>query len=111
MNVSNPTSWWSEALELERADRLAEAQALIDRSVPHVGASLQTAELFRQRPIRLKPAGNHAGALAAFGKAMRFANFYASCASSAGEGLAFSEQRDAFRATLVADLGFHPEPG
>lgn len=102
-------AWWREALELERNDQLESAEAHIHHQCQHLGYAYATADLYRLRMIRLKDAGDAKGARDAFQKASRFIRFYASMATSGGEGEALSLQRDEFRAQLVADYGGDPE--
>ena len=102
-------AWWREALELERNHRLEEAEAHIQQQCQHMGYAYATADLYRLRMIRLKDAGDVQGAREAFQKASRFIRFYASMATSGGEGEALSLQREEFRAQLVADYGSDPE--
>jgi hypothetical protein len=92
--------WWMAALLMERADRLQEAEQCITDSVEHLGAALQVAELYRQRMLRLQNEGRPGDALQARQAAIRWADHYASCATSGGEGAALSRERDAFIAQL-----------
>ncbi|WP_284615834.1 hypothetical protein [Aquabacterium humicola] len=92
--------WWLAAQLLERADRLAEAEQCITDAVDHLGASLQVAELYRQRMLRLHAEGRPDGAAAAREAAVRWAHHYAAGATSGGEGAALSRERDAFLARL-----------
>jgi hypothetical protein len=92
--------WWMAALLMERADRLAEAEQCITDAVDHIGASIQVAELYRQRMLRLQKEGRTADASVAREAAIRWAHQYAASATSGGEGAALSHQRDAFIAQL-----------
>ena len=92
--------WWMAALLMERADRLAEAEQCITDAIDHIGAALQVAELYRQRMLRLQDSGQPGEALKAREAAVRWAHRYAASASSGGEGLALSRERDAFIAQL-----------
>jgi hypothetical protein len=58
--------WWRKALALEAENRLDEAEAAISNACQHIGCAASTAELYRRRMLRLKHAGDEAGALAAF---------------------------------------------
>ncbi len=101
--------WWRAALALEAAERASEAEQIIRDSCPHIGFASSTAELYRQRMLRLGAAGDVDGARAAFLKASEFIRLYASLATSGGEGAALSVQRDEFRTRLVAEHGSDPE--
>lgn len=101
-------AWWNKAVKLEKQDRLEEAEQLIRDSVQHLSFAAATADMYRLRMLRLKAAGDKAGALAAFKKADDFIHFYASMATSGGEGTALSAERDEFRAQLVAAYGSDP---
>ena len=92
--------WWKQAQALEREDRLTEAEKVISDSVRHQGFAIQIAELYRLRMLRLRANGDAAGATAAREKASHWAYFYASQATSGGEGMALSLQRDEFLRTL-----------
>lgn len=100
--------WWRQALALEAENRLAEAEAAISNACPHIGCAASTAELYRRRMLRLKQAGDEAGALAAFQNSSQWISFYASQATSGGEGAALSLQRDEFHARLVQEFGRDP---
>jgi len=102
-------AWWRQALALEGKDRLQEAEQLIKDSVPHLHFAAVTADLYRQRMLRLKKAGDAAGAELAYHKADDWIGFYASQATSGGEGTALSLERDAFRAELTQQFGGEPE--
>lgn len=109
--VHPSSEWWQRALALEADGQLKAAEQVIADHVPHLGYAASTAEMYRLRMNRLKQAGDMAGALAAFRKADRFIWSYASMATSGGEGMALSLERDAFRARLVAEYGSDPEAG
>lgn len=102
-------AWWQEALVMEEDDRLEAAEQHIHAHCAHVGFAQATAEMYRQRMLRLKSSGDDAGALHAFTKASGYIAMYASMATSGSEGLALSGERERFRAQLVADFGSDPE--
>lgn len=102
-------TWWEEALALEAAGELESAEKRIRDGCPYLGFAASTAEMYRRRMLRLKQAGDEPGALEAFRKASQFIRYYASLATSGGEGLALSQERDQFRAQLVAEYGGDPE--
>lgn len=101
--------WWTQALALEAQDKLEAAERVIRDGCQHMGFAASTAELYRRRMHRLKAAGDQTGARTAFRKASEFITFYASMATSGGEGAALSLERDQFRARLVAEFGSDPE--
>lgn len=101
--------WWQDAIALEAQDQLEAAEETIKNGCPYIGFACSTAEMYRQRMLRLKQAGDEAGALEAFKKSSAFIFFYASMATSGGEGAALSYERDQFRAQLVAEFGRDPE--
>lgn len=107
--MSDEPEWWRRAQALEREDRLEEAEKLINDSVPHIGSAASVAEMYARRMARLRDAGDAAGALEAFRKADNWIGYYASMATSGGEGAALSLQRDRFRRSLVSSLGYDPE--
>ncbi|MEP6779495.1 MAG: hypothetical protein ABJC26_06365 [Gemmatimonadaceae bacterium] len=86
--------WWREAVLLERADKLPEAEQTILDSVVHIGAYSSLAYLYELRMARLLHAGSRVGAEAARKRAIEFLNTYASSATSGGEGIALSQERD-----------------
>lgn len=88
--------WWNDALALEARGELREAERTITEAVPDIGAALQVAELYRLRMVRLLHQADRDNARDAFGKAVGWANFFASQATSGGEGAALSLQRDQF---------------
>ena len=97
--------WWQRARKLEAQDKLEEAEAVIRDGVPHLYFAHATADLYRLRMIRKMAEGDEAGAAHAFGQAKDFIYFMASLATSGGEGMALSGQRDAFMRELVRTYG------
>ena len=102
-------AWWIRALELEAQNQLEAAENTIRDGCQHMGFAASTAEMYRRRMNRLKDAGDSAGAREAFKRSSDFMTFYASMATSGGEGAALSYERDLFRAQLVAEFGSDPE--
>jgi hypothetical protein len=92
--------WFVQAESLERENRLAEAEELISKRVQDQGFALSIADLYRNRMLRLRSEGDDTGAAEARKKASDWAYFYASQATSGGEGLMLSAQRDEFLRTL-----------
>ena len=104
-----PPRWWHEALALEAEGRLDEAEQHIRQNGPFIGFACSTAELYRRRMLRLKQQGDADAARQAFILASDWIWRYASMATSGGEGVALSMEREEFRAQLVADYGSDPE--
>lgn len=101
-------AWWLKARKLEAEDKLKEAEAVIRDGVPHLYFAHATADLYRLRMLRLKEAGDAAGAREAFDQSENFIYFMASLATSGGEGAALSYERDKFMTQLVAEYGSDP---
>ena len=92
--------WMSRAEALEKDNRLIEAEALIREAVPHQAFALMIAEMYRRRMLRLASGGDAQGAAEARQKASDWAYYYASQATSGGEGTAMSAERDEFLGSL-----------
>jgi hypothetical protein len=97
--------WWRRAVALEKEDKLAEAERVIADAVQHMAFAHVTAELYRDRMFRLRAAGDQSGAEAARQKAKHWIQFYASQATSGGEGAALSVQRERFLKELDRRYG------
>jgi hypothetical protein len=102
-------AWWRQALALEAQDKFEEAENVIREGCPYIGFAFSTAEMYRLRMLRLMSADDEAGARDAFKRSSSWIFFYASMATSGGEGAALSAERDQFRAQLVAAYGSDPE--
>ncbi len=102
-------AWYRKATVLERENRLEEAERVIHEGCRDIGSAQATAELYLQRMMRLQRAGDRTGALEAYLKSRDFIHHYASCATSGGEGLALSAERDAFLQRLAAAYAGEPE--
>jgi len=109
-SVGNP-GWWHRSRKLEAEGKFDEAEEAIRHGVDHIGAAASVAQMYAERMVRLKEAGDMAGALNAFKESDGWIAFYASMATSGGEGVALSYERDRFRAGLVRMLGFDPKAG
>ncbi len=101
---------WRQVKALQDAGRLEEAEQAIQRAVPHLGAAASIAEMYAQRMRMFQRAGDEPNAVAAFKKAVDWMWSYASGATSGGEGAALSYERDQFRAALVREFGYDPDP-
>ncbi len=100
MDESHRPEWWQRARVLEEADELEAAERAITEAIDHIGASASVAELYAGRMRRLASAGNAPGAAEARIKAEQWIRWYASQATSGGEGAALSVERDRFLASL-----------
>jgi hypothetical protein len=97
--ASHEPEWMLRARALERLDRLEEAEQLIRDSVPNLHFAITIADLYRSRWIRLQESAP-LQASEARQKAANWAYSYASYATSGGEGVALSYERDKFLRTL-----------
>ena len=88
--------WQRQAEELELAGRLEEAEQTIADAIPTLHYAIATAELYKRRWQRLKAAGDAVGAREARARATDWAYRFASMATSGGEGMALSRERDQF---------------
>ena len=93
-------NWWNEARELEARDQLEAAESLLKNAIPHQAFAMEIAELYRERMLRFRARNDSRRADEAAKKASDWAYFYASQATSGGEGTAMSVERDAFLKTL-----------
>lgn len=98
-NASMP-KWWHQARELEQADKLQEMEALLKDKICDQAFALEIATVYRERMLRLRKSGNAVGEAEARKQAESWAYFYASQATSGGEGMALSAERDDFLKTL-----------
>jgi hypothetical protein len=96
-------AWMRRAFQLEHEDRLKEAEQEIHDQIPSLHFAIATAEMYRQRWLRLRES-DPAKAAEARQLAADWAYRYASYATSGGEGAALSYERDKF----LRQLG--PEP-
>lgn len=97
--MTNDPEWIATSEQLERENRLEEAEALINAS-DRQNPLMSLAELYRKRYLRLGMSGDVAGAAEARRKASNWACFYASTSSSGGEGTARSREVAEFHRTL-----------
>lgn len=100
VNDPSKPEWWNKARELEGRDELQAAEKVLTDAIPHQAFALEIAEMYRDRMLRLRALGDTARAEGAWREAYNWASFYASQATSGGEGTAMSRERDAFHATL-----------
>src|SRR5579871_4955074 len=96
--MNNQPEWWLKAKELEREDRLAEAEEVIRQAMQPLGYPwpAQFAQLYKERMERLLGSGQTDEAKAAAQKAAHWMGWYASEATSGSEGAMLSYQRDQF---------------
>ncbi len=95
-----------EAMEL--AGELKAMEEAIMKRDNALWSCCHVAEMYRRRMIRLKDAGDIAGAEEAFSKSYDWMCTFASCATSGGEGAANSLARDEHLESLTSDLGYRP---
>ncbi|WP_374436760.1 hypothetical protein [Inhella sp.] len=92
--------WARQAEALEAQGRLAEAERLMLDSCPYLGVLISVAEMYRREMGRCLARGEAAAAASAREAAVRWAHAYAASATSGGEGVALSRERDEFLARL-----------
>lgn len=97
--------WLRRACALEAEGRFEDAENAIRNAVPHLSFAYVIAEMYRDRMLRLNAAGDVDGARDAHRRARSWAVFYASQATSGGEGLALSVERDEFLRALGPEHG------
>ena len=105
---SSGPDWWHEAQVLLDRDRPEEAEQIIRQAVQHIGAASAIAELYAQRMRAFQRSGDEPSAAEAFKKAVDWMGTYASWATSGGEGVALSDERDRFHEALVREFGYDP---
>ena len=88
-SFSDEPEWMQRAQQLEREDRLEEAEQLIRDAIQTLHYAITTAELYRRRWIRLRES-DPIRAAEARKQAANWAHAYASSATSGGEGVALS---------------------
>lgn len=103
-------AWWQRAKALELADHFDEAEATIRAAVPHLAFAAAIAELYRDRMRRLQASGDLVAARTAFEASANWIRFYASQATSGGEGAALSLERDEFLDSLRGEFPDAPTP-
>lgn len=86
--------WWQNAVKHQQAGEMKKAEKLILDSVHELGAFASVAEIWKLRMQQLLAEGNSAGAHEAFEQSCSWITQYASGATSGGEGVALSMERD-----------------
>ena len=86
--------WWRNAVLLERADKLAEAERTIQDALDHIGVYSSMAHMYELRYARLASEGKEDAAESARQRAIHWLYAYAGSATSGGEGAALSYERD-----------------
>ena len=102
------SSWSHAAQDMEGPDQLKDVEEAMRRAFPHIGVAASIAEMYAQRMRAFRRAGNEPRAVAAFKLAVDWMGTYASWATSGGEGVALSYERDQFHAALVREFGYDP---
>lgn len=97
---SAPADWAEQARVLEAAGRLQEAEQVMLEGCDQQGVLMSIAWMYRRRMQQLAAAGDAEGAALARQRAIRWAWQYAGGATSGGEGVALSRERDEFIASL-----------
>ena len=97
---STGPGWLVRGRALERAGEFKEMEQLLKDSIPYQAFAIEIASLYRERWQRLKSEGDEAGAKDARQRSADWAWFYASQATSGGEGAALSWERNRFLKTL-----------
>ena len=107
--MNDQPEWWRKAKQLEREDRLEEAEAIVQQALSSQGYPWQSqiAQLYKERMDRLLDSRQKAEAADAARKAAQWMWAYASEATSGAEGAVLSYQRDQFRSELKATLAQH----
>lgn len=108
-NDAGKPEWWIKARKPEAEDKLEAAEAMIKNAVPNLYFAEVTADLYRLRMLRLMQKGDKAAAREAFRQSKNFIFFFASMATSGGEGAVLSADRDRFMKQLVAEYGSDPD--
>jgi hypothetical protein len=98
----NEPAFMTRARRLEGAGKLKEMEALLKNSIPHLSFAHSIALLYSERMVRLQQERDPAGAAAAYQEAKDWIYFYAAQATSGGEGMALSIERDDFLKELNA---------
>jgi hypothetical protein len=96
--------WWRDAVLLERANKLDEAEQLILNALDHNGVFSSIAHMYELRVARLNSEGRDKEAKAALDRVVHWLDVYAASATSGGEGTAFSRERaERLRALGIVD--------
>jgi hypothetical protein len=104
----NNSAWARTAQSTNGPDQLLEMEEEMRRAINHIGAAASIAEMYAERMRAFQRAGNEPRAIAAFKLAVDWMGYYASTATSGGEGAALSYERDQFRDALVREFGYDP---
>jgi hypothetical protein len=86
--------WQIQVDTLEKLGKIEEAEAVLLRSIDHLGVYSSVAYLWEKECARLAAAGDMDGAKAAAKRAADNLFQYAASATSGGEGAALSRERD-----------------
>lgn len=92
----NEPKWLIEARTLEEQGKFEAMQEKVRDAIDHLSFAAVIAGIYRDRMLRLQQAGDSAGAADAYERASNHIYFYASMATSGGEGTALSAERDEF---------------
>jgi hypothetical protein len=101
-------TWWHAAYNTFGPDRLRETEEAMLRATDNIGPAASIAEMYAQRMRAFQNAKDEPRAIIAFQLALEWMNFYASQATSGGEGAALSYESELFRSALVKEFGYDP---
>jgi len=93
-------AWWHEARALEAAGKLKEAEQAVRSAVPPSEVATGIAELYAGRMVRLRQAGDTAGATAAYKAALAWTSEVSLPSAGDGGRSALSRERDLLRERL-----------
>ncbi len=107
--ASTDPDWFQQVVMLEELGYFLEAANVVRLALPHHRASYIVAEMYLERMVRQRQAGDEAGSLVSFKRADFWILLYASYATNSGEGAALIAERKQFRKSLVTHFGSDPE--
>ena len=108
--MAQQSDWFKDSETHAAAGDLQGAERAILGGVQHQGVYASLAMLWERQLVRRLAAGDDAGAEAAYHRGAYWAFLYASGATSGGEGMALSMQRDQMIRALRRRLGYDPGP-
>lgn len=108
IDLSNRPQWLRDARNTAGPDKQVEAEEKLLAEINDISVASTIAEMYAQRMRAFQQEGNEERAIAAFNLVDHWMCTYASWATSGGEGVANSRERDRFIAELVQELGFDP---
>jgi hypothetical protein len=100
--------WFGQVVDLEELGYFLEAANAVRLALPHDKAPRTVAEMYLNRMVRQRQAGDETGALSSFKRADFWIFIYASYAASDGERAARMAESKQFRKSLVSHYGGDP---